>query len=203
MAEIKAVILDLFGTLVDSSKNKKPQAALLKELGLFDEEFKAAYRLASTQEFHDLTSLIRRISPDTKVDAGPYQKQVDYEISESGLFPDALPVLTRLRKMELKICLISNLMTQYKQVYFNLGLGQYFDTAIFSCEVGFRKPEKDIYRISLERLGLSPAEAIMFGDDLESDVMGPLSVGMNAVHLDRGGRSPGSIKTLDEMFQYI
>jgi HAD superfamily hydrolase (TIGR01450 family) len=43
------------------------------------------------------------------------------------------------------------------------------------------KPEPPLFRIALRRLGLSPAQAAMVGDSMESDIAGGRGVGMRTV----------------------
>jgi putative hydrolase of the HAD superfamily len=45
---------------------------------------------------------------------------------------------------------------------------QYFDATIFSCVENTVKPEKEIYKIALEKLGLQPEEAILIDDKSEN-----------------------------------
>jgi putative hydrolase of the HAD superfamily len=43
------------------------------------------------------------------------------------------------------------------------------------------KPEPPLFRIALDRLGLSAAEAVMVGDSVPSDIVGARGAGMRAV----------------------
>ena len=47
-----------------------------------------------------------------------------------------------------------------------LPIDEIFDTVVDSAFVGMRKPDPEIYRLTLERLGAAPAEAL-FVDDVE------------------------------------
>lgn len=68
-----------------------------------------------------------------------------------------------------------------------LGLLEHFSATIYSCNVRYRKPHPEIYRISLERLGIPPAEAIFVGDKLPIDIKGAAGVGMISVLKDPSG----------------
>lgn len=57
-----------------------------------------------------------------------------------------------------------------------------FDARIYSCVLGTRKPEPEIYLHAAEALGVAPAETL-FLDDFEAMVDGARSVGMHAVHV--------------------
>jgi len=56
-----------------------------------------------------------------------------------------------------------------------------FDDIVISGEVGLRKPEPEIYRLTARRLGVQPAECV-FVDDLPPNVRGAVAVGMVGVH---------------------
>jgi epoxide hydrolase-like predicted phosphatase len=55
-----------------------------------------------------------------------------------------------------------------------------FDDVVDSCDVGLRKPDPAIYRLSCERLGVAP-EAAVFLDDTRRHVEGARQVGLHAV----------------------
>jgi putative hydrolase of the HAD superfamily len=60
-------------------------------------------------------------------------------------------------------------------------LDRLFDTVVDSCEVGVRKPDPRIYRLTLERLGgLAPHDAVLL-DDFEVNVAGARAVGLHGV----------------------
>jgi putative hydrolase of the HAD superfamily len=56
-----------------------------------------------------------------------------------------------------------------------------FETVVDSCEVGVRKPDPRIYRLTLERLGgIAPADAVLL-DDFEVNLAGARAVGLHGV----------------------
>jgi HAD superfamily hydrolase (TIGR01549 family) len=61
------------------------------------------------------------------------------------------------------------------------GLLQNFDALSFSDEVGVTKPEEQIFRHSLDELGVRPPEAAHVGDLPETDIAGAQAAGMRAV----------------------
>jgi len=62
-----------------------------------------------------------------------------------------------------------------------LPVDEIFETVIDSGFVGYRKPERQIYEITLERIGL-PAPACLFVDDLEVNIEAARELGFTAVH---------------------
>ena len=59
-------------------------------------------------------------------------------------------------------------------------LDELFDDVVDSSEVGVRKPNREIYRLACERLGVDPA-ATWFIDDYEGNVVGARAAGLSAV----------------------
>jgi putative hydrolase of the HAD superfamily len=62
-----------------------------------------------------------------------------------------------------------------------LGLAGLLDVIVFSEEVGFRKPQPEIFLHALEQLGVQPENAMFVGDRLDTDVQGAARVGMATV----------------------
>jgi putative hydrolase of the HAD superfamily len=62
-----------------------------------------------------------------------------------------------------------------------LDLLRYFPTRVYSCDVTYRKPDRRIFRIALDRLGCRPEETAFVGDLLDADVDGAARAGMLAI----------------------
>ena len=62
-----------------------------------------------------------------------------------------------------------------------MGLGERLDVAVFSSEVGRRKPDESIFRAALRALEVEPEEALFVGDRRYEDVRGAKELGMTTV----------------------
>jgi putative hydrolase of the HAD superfamily len=62
-----------------------------------------------------------------------------------------------------------------------MGLTERLDFAVFSSEVGVRKPHPQIFERALEALGVEPENALFVGDRLYEDVRGAGELGMTTV----------------------
>ncbi|MFI5608769.1 HAD-IA family hydrolase [Amycolatopsis sp. NPDC051903] len=60
-------------------------------------------------------------------------------------------------------------------------LAPFFDALVFSGEVGVAKPNREIYLVAAERLGLVAATCA-FVDDAERNVRGATEAGMVGIH---------------------
>lgn len=81
-------------------------------------------------------------------------------------------------KGKYKLGLLTNAMAPYfRTVCKDQKLDLLFDTIVISSEVGLAKPDPEIYRLILSKLGVAPAEALMI-DDLQKNVDGAVAVEM-------------------------
>ncbi|WP_440603937.1 HAD family hydrolase [Bacillus sp. GB_SG_008] len=64
-----------------------------------------------------------------------------------------------------------------------MGLSEVFsDDTIFHAEqLGYRKPDSEIYSVALEHFGKKPEETLFIGDFWTHDVVGPIETGMDAI----------------------
>lgn len=111
------------------------------------------------------------------------------EWSETFLFDDTIETLKYLKKKDYRIALISNSPPTSKDQLADLGIKQYFDEAVFSFEVGNRKPEKEIFLNLLEKVGAEASEVLMIGDSMKYDVEGANACNIDAILLDRKNAS--------------
>jgi len=98
------------------------------------------------------------------------------------LFPDAAPTLSALRAADRKLALITNGSLRMQRAKLEcLALPPLFDTILISDAEGISKPHPEIFARALERLNVTPAEAVFVGDHPDVDVAGARGAGMRAV----------------------
>ncbi len=79
----------------------------------------------------------------------------------------------------LAVAVVSNLTTRVQLTKVaGLGLGGYLDRMLTSEETGREKPSAIMFTLPLAQLDLRPSEALMVGNDPETDVEGANAVGM-------------------------
>lgn len=76
------------------------------------------------------------------------------------------------------------------------GLEGMFDFELYAIVDGVpKKPAEAFYRKMMDLAGREPAEIVYVGDNYEHDVVGPRSMGMRAVWLNRAGADvPGEVQ---------
>jgi putative hydrolase of the HAD superfamily len=93
-------------------------------------------------------------------------------------------LLESLRSRGLRLGLVSNAFDPGWLLHRDLeqmGIAERIDHAVFSSEVGKRKPHPEIFEQALNALDVSPEEALFVGDRLYEDVRGAGQVGMTTV----------------------
>jgi len=102
------------------------------------------------------------------------------------LNPDAKKTFQRLQKRDMRIGLICNTGITpgfaLRRFLSHIGIAEYFESMIFSDEIGIRKPDPRIFRLAAKKLKIKPHEAIHIGDNLKTDVWGAMNAGFRAIH---------------------
>ena len=62
------------------------------------------------------------------------------------------------------------------------GLEDAFDLVVCSAIAGYRKPNRAIFDLVLEGIGIDPAAVLFVGDDVEADLVGAIGAGITPVH---------------------
>ncbi len=79
-------------------------------------------------------------------------------------------------------------------------LGEYFQLALVSAEVGMRKPHPLIFQLALDFFGVPAGRAVMVGDLPAMDILGAQRMGIAGVwikrwlHPETGGKSAAGIQ---------
>lgn len=105
------------------------------------------------------------------------------------LFPDVQIQLQKLKDDGHKLALLSNVWPfPVPRLLQESQLDEVFEGRIFlSCEIGYAKPERELFLEACRRLNVQPEACLMVGDNASLDIRGALRVGMPAVHIDRLG----------------
>jgi HAD superfamily hydrolase (TIGR01509 family) len=91
-------------------------------------------------------------------------------------------LLETLRGRGLKLGLVSNAFDPPELLHRDLatlGIAERLDVAVFSSEVGRRKPDPLIFERALAELGVDPGASLFVGDTLATDIAGAAALGMH------------------------
>ena len=108
----------------------------------------------------------------------------DYLINaplKKALFPDVIEVLEYL-KHRYTLHIITNGFEDVQKTKMEAnGLNRFFATVTTSEEAQAKKPNPVIFEYAFKKAKARPEESLMIGDDLEVDILGAKSVGMDGV----------------------
>lgn len=131
---------------------------------------------------------------------------------ELKLFDGVEETLKTLKENGKKVYLLSNAQSCFTVPEFNsLGIGKYFDDTIISSNVHVKKPSKQIFECLIKKHNLKISECVMTGNDINADIAGAESVGMNSyyIHTWQSSMHPKSfpehcreIFSIPELLQY-
>lgn len=122
---------------------------------------------------------------------------------QSYCYKDTLPALKEIKIKGFKTAIVSNTTwgspsSLWRKELERFGLDPYIDVAVFCRDVGWRKPAKQIFEYTLEKLKTWPEQCIFVGDDPRWDISGPKAVGITPILIDRDG-----IQKHDDKTKYI
>jgi len=230
---IKAVFFDFYNTLVGyDPPQEELEARVLKDFGIevspevfrrplviadefiYREHARLSISKRSKEErgalyaqYHGIILKEAGIEASPELIAGVLGKLMKLEL-KLVLFDDVLPALAHLRELGLILGLISNVDRDITPLCQELGLSALLQVVVTSQEVGFNKPQPEIFQAALKQAKVKPAEAIYVGDQHQIDVVGANKVGMRGILLDRGGyfeeiRDCPRIRSLAEVAEHL
>lgn len=189
----RAVIFDLFGTIVDgfaaSSAGYQEQFAAV--LGVPNDQLAQHWRQLTDRrtlgEFQTVEESIEHVCGliGASVTAKQMMRAVEIrlQLTRSALTPkpDAIATLAQLRTNGLKIGLLSNCSVEIPIVWPDTPFAEWFDATVFSARERIKKPAREIYHIACDRLGVDPQACVYVADGENFELTAAKEVGMRPV----------------------
>lgn len=83
------------------------------------------------------------------------------------------------------------------------GCDRHFDNIFISSELGYHKPQKELFDCVLSSLEKTKDECVMIGDSIHSDIEGALNAGIDSIYLNFDGKKSDkatwSVSSYDEL----
>jgi len=105
--------------------------------------------------------------------------------NQTAIFPGAKEMLQELKKEDYRLHIITNGFREVQERKLrNCGLFDFFEIILCSEDIGFTKPNREIFVEAQRLTNCRSNHAIMIGDDFKADIIGSLNAGWTAVHFD-------------------
>lgn len=192
--KFKAVIFDLFGTLVDCYKVIDYDDTLVKMAAILNVpygEFKRVWDDMAPQRNtgvfattnSNIAAICNRMDIQVDHDTIEHAANIRRDFVNRTLSPrhDTLSTLAQLKEKGIKIGLISNCSPDTPETWDKTPFVTLFDIVVFSSSVGLKKPDRRIYRLALDRLQLKAEECIYVGDGDSNELTGARETGLYPV----------------------
>jgi putative hydrolase of the HAD superfamily len=156
----------------------------------FRERYEPFFWVPGTVEELEYPGLVRQLLGDFGVEVDDDELSRFLEAEHAAWEPARQPaahtpaLLESLRGRGLKLALVSNAFDPGWLLHRDLeqsGLAERLDFAVFSSEVGKRKPHPLIFEHALGALAVSADDAVFVGDRLYEDIRGARELGMTTV----------------------
>ena len=125
-----------------------------------------------------------RLLAETGIDLGEDLKAywAKHQCENAELYPDALPTLLSLRERGYKTGIITNgeSHNQHRKIE-RCGADKAVDVIVVSGDTPYKKPQKEIFVMAAEQLGLACEECAFVGDMFNNDICGAYRAGMKPI----------------------
>lgn len=163
--------------------------------GLFQKHLKGHYsisefRLKRYEQLLDRAEISRISSHSIVEEATVFTNLMN---QNCVLFEDAIGFLEYLKTKHVQIGLLTNGPINGQRMKLeSLGITDFFDDIFISGETGYAKPAKIAFTHAVNALHGCLSHSVMIGDSLDYDITPAVSLGMQAVWLDRSGKRSNS-----------
>jgi haloacid dehalogenase superfamily, subfamily IA, variant 3 with third motif having DD or ED/haloacid dehalogenase superfamily, subfamily IA, variant 1 with third motif having Dx(3-4)D or Dx(3-4)E len=195
MNDIDVVFFDLFFTLVtpkyNDFRNENDVLGLTKEEWERYAEDGELYLKRATSKELTPQKIVEAIIEKMRVNVSERQKIEILKLREERFKKSlievdstVLEVLSDIKKNGKKICLISNADVIDVLHWEKSPLHSLFDGTVFSYEVGYLKPQREIYKIALKRMRALPENCIFIGDGGSDELKGAKELGVKTIQTE-------------------
>jgi epoxide hydrolase-like predicted phosphatase len=192
---ITTVISDFGGVL--TTPLVRSFAAVQNQTGIpFEELGKAMVRIESEDDAHPLYELetgrlteeefLRKLGDALEPALGHRPELHRFrEIYFEALHPneEMIELMREAKERDHRMGLLTNNVREWEPLWRSmLPVDEIFEVVVDSGFVGCRKPDREIYDLTLKRLGGVPAEECLFIDDTDVNCEAARELGMSAIH---------------------
>src|SRR5262245_30983243 len=177
----RAVVFDLFGTLIDDSSPSEYAGYLSEVAGRLDADPDAFAAAWSRHDVARYTGPMRDcfatvcsdigVSDDERIEAA-LEFRLEYLRRILVPRPDVVQTLDALRARGFALGMISNASSELSQLWIESAFAGLFDVELFSADERMMKPDPRLYRRMAELLGVEPVNCTFVGDGAYRELQG-------------------------------
>jgi putative hydrolase of the HAD superfamily len=188
---IKAVLFDLDDTLLDRDASV---------LYFIEQQYERLQHLFDGVPPDEYARRFIELDDHGYVTKEVVYRQIESEFGLNGVWPELLadfksqfdaycinlpgldPMLKTLQAQHRQMGIITNGPSPFQEQKIEaMGITSYFSAILVSAAEGVKKPEAEIFRRALTRLGVEAHEAIFVGDNPHADIAGAQALGMQTI----------------------
>ena len=202
--KFKAVIFDLFGTLVDDFVSSAGPVhmdmadALEVSYDQFTPLWNQTLEMRIVGAFGTVEANVEYVcnAMNRRPSAEQIKKAVEIRMSSIKLAlqpkPDAVATLAQIKTAGYKTGLVSNASIEIPMLWQETAFADLIDTPIFSSRAHLRKPDSRIYHLACERLAVRSEFCLYVGDGEDHELAGAAKIGLHPVLIRNSSRQRGS-----------
>jgi putative hydrolase of the HAD superfamily len=193
----KAVIFDLFGTLIENFRRSEYEKVLAEMAAILNTPFQDFQRVwlesfpqrvtgVHANQRASIEYICRKLNVRVTEAQVEHAFQVRLDYTKRSVVPraGALETLKKLKETGYKIGLISDCSGEIPLIWDGTPLAPFFDVTVFSCVAGIKKPDPRIYRLATDPLQVKPQDCLYVGDGSSQELTGARKAGMHSVMIN-------------------
>ncbi len=177
---IKAVVFDYGGVITINKGNLFNEIVTYLKISKqeWEKEYFSTNYLFNTnrKSFKEVILSVVFKFTDSEKSKNYILKLMEENYNQSKLNFELIKIIKFLKSENYKIGLLSNNSLEIRQRLIDDKISNLFDSIVISAEVGFQKPEPEIFEISFLELKIKPNEAV-FVDDTSRSLEGANKIG--------------------------
>jgi putative hydrolase of the HAD superfamily len=212
----RAIIFDLYHTLtateVTSPKGLSTATVLGIDRKIWNEHLMEKSRGRLTGKVSDAYTIIRELAhsidpsiPDELIKQAVQHRSTRFEESLELMPVESVNTIKALKERGKKVALLSNADVMETKGWAKCPGAPYFDVVVFSCEVGYMKPDREIYELCLEKLGEEPQNCVFVGDGGSNEFIGAKALGISTIMVTGIAKMlwPEKLPLIDKYADYV
>lgn len=182
--KFSAIIFD-YGGVIEIS-GVKLISGITDILGVSKEEWRSKYlnynHLTNVENkaWEDVALVVAREFTSDPVKLEKLARFFDEGSKSKKLNSELIDMIEKLKASGFKTAILSNYTTTLRDRVKNQNIDHLFNEVVVSGEEGYQKPDKEIFEITFNKLGVKSSEAI-FVDDSESSLSSSSEVGYTPI----------------------